>query len=76
MVAGLISKFSQNLKFKKALLDTGDAEIVEASPTDRIWGIGLAESDPRIWDRNNWRGTNWLGIALMRVRDEIRKDPI
>lgn len=73
MVAGLTSKFSQNPAMLKALLDTGDTEIVEASPTDRIWGIGLAESDPLIWDKKNWRGTNWLGVVLMRVRDELRK---
>jgi len=76
VAAGLQSKFSQNPHFKQALLNTGDTEIVEASPTDRIWGIGLAESDPKIWDRNNWRGTNWLGIALMRVRDELRKEAV
>ncbi len=72
MVAGLCSKFSQNPQFKKALLDTGDTEIVEASPSDRIWGIGLSESDPRALDKNQWRGQNLLGITLMRVRDAIR----
>jgi len=74
MVEGLCSKFRQNPDFLKALLDTGDTEIVEASPTDTIWGIGLAEDDPRALNKKNWRGTNWLGIVLMRVRDELRKE--
>ena len=71
---GNMLKFSQNPELKQYLMNTGDAEIVEASPTDTIWGIGLAENDPRAYDKSQWRGTNWLGIAIMEVRDEFKRD--
>jgi ribA/ribD-fused uncharacterized protein len=67
------AKFSGGT-MKAILLSTGDKEIVEASPTDTIWGIGLAEGDPRCLDKTQWRGTNWLGIAIMEVRDTFRKE--
>ncbi len=65
-------KFTQNPELKKALLATGSALLVEASPTDRIWGVGLAEDDPKIQDAKNWRGLNLLGMALSRVRETVR----
>ena len=49
---------------------------MEASPTDRIWGIGLSKDDPRASDRNKWRGTNWLGEILTEVREEILKSDL
>ncbi len=73
MVEGLFEKFNQNPLLKEALLNTGDTIIVEASPVDRIWGIGLAEDDPRALDQSKWLGQNLLGITLMQVRDAIRK---
>ncbi|XP_065905134.1 N-glycosidase YbiA-like isoform X2 [Dysidea avara] len=69
--AGNRAKFSQNPDLKKVLFDTAGHTIVEASPVDKIWGIGLAQDDPRASDRNKWRGTNWLGQALTEVRDEL-----
>lgn len=65
-------KFSQNEGLRNKLLATGNATIVEASPTDTIWGVGLRSSDPRIKDSSKWRGLNLLGVALMQVRDEFR----
>lgn len=67
-----LAKFSEDT-MKLILLGTGNKEIVEASPTDTIWGIGLGENDPRALDKSQWRGTNWLGEAIMRVRNDLRK---
>ena len=53
-------------------METGDREIVEASPYDKIWGIGLGEEDPRALDKSTWLGTNWLGIEIMKVREALR----
>jgi ribA/ribD-fused uncharacterized protein len=71
MVEGLTSKFLQNTYCLNTLLITDRTIIVEASPTDKIWGIGLSEDDPRSLDPNEWQGTNWLGEVLMRVREAI-----
>ncbi len=49
----------------------GRRVLVEASPLDRIWGIGLAADDPRAGDPYRWRGLNLLGFALMRVREQL-----
>ena len=73
IVAGNICKFSQDPALKEFLLSTGDAILAEASPYDRIWGIGLAAEDPQAQDLNAWQGQNLLGFALMEVRDELRR---
>lgn len=72
VVRGNHAKFSQNPAMRAALLATGDKLLVEASPLDKIWGVGLRADDPRIHDRSQWRGTNLLGEALMRVRTGLR----
>jgi ribA/ribD-fused uncharacterized protein len=69
---GNYAKFTQNESLKKALLST-IGTLVEASPVDPIWGVGLAEDDPRIKDRSTWKGKNWLGEILTQVRDELLK---
>ncbi len=69
MLPGLIQKFLQNPEHMAALKATGDAEIVEASPEDRIWGIGYFENDA-LENIDNW-GENRLGKLLMKVRDII-----
>ena len=68
---GNMAKFSQNADLKKELLSTGTKILVEASPYDKVWGIGLAADDPNALRPKNWRGKNWLGQVLMRVRAEI-----
>jgi ribA/ribD-fused uncharacterized protein len=74
MVHGCYLKFSQNLAMKAELLTTGERILVEASPDDALWGIGLEESDPRCLDRSQWLGLNLLGEALMIVRPLLRAD--
>jgi ribA/ribD-fused uncharacterized protein len=68
---GSRAKFTQNLELRQALLDTAGTELVEASPFDRIWGIGLAATDQRAEHPAQWRGQNLLGKILTRVRDEL-----
>lgn len=70
----IYSKFSQNEDMRRILLATGDRIIVEASPEDEVWGIGMSVNDPDILDETKWRGTNFLGKGLMEARDRIRAD--
>lgn len=72
MVNGLECKFRQNPDLLKILMETGTSTIVEASPYDKIWGIGLGEDDPRALNPTKWQGQNLLGITLMAVRARIR----
>jgi ribA/ribD-fused uncharacterized protein len=65
---GTLFKFSQNPDLRAQMAASGEKMMVEASPVDKIWGIGLAEEDPRALDPNQWLGKNLLGIAIMRVR--------
>jgi hypothetical protein len=68
---GSMAKYTQNPNLKRYLLATVGTTLVEASPKDNIWGIGLAKDDPRAQDRSTWRGKNWLGETLTKVRDNI-----
>jgi len=68
---GNYEKFTQNDYLKKELLSTGDRILVEASPYDTIWGIGLQENSPDNEDPKNWRGANLLGQAITIVKQEI-----
>lgn len=70
---GNYAKFTQYEPIKKYLLKTKGTTLVEASPSDIIWGIGLAEDDPRRMNRSQWRGTNWLGEVLTRLREDLLK---
>lgn len=69
VVKGNIAKFSQNEKLLDFLLSTDDKILVEASPKDTVWGIGLDESSPEAIQPRKWIGENLLGFALMEVRD-------
>jgi len=62
------AKFGQNAELRDYLVGTGDRILVEASPLDRVWGIGLAADDPRAEQVSSWQGENLLGFALMTVR--------
>lgn len=71
VVRGNEAKFGQNEVLRTFLLNTGERVLVEASPVDRIWGIGLAEQDTKAQDLEQWRGLNLLGFALMVVRSRL-----
>lgn len=70
---GCFAKYSQNSDLKKAILETKNLILVEASPYDKIWGIGMAEDDPDATDETKWKGENLLGKALMKVRDTLNE---
>ncbi|MGK7953339.1 MAG: NADAR family protein [Xenococcaceae cyanobacterium] len=69
VVRGNLAKFSQNEALKEFLLNTKERILVEASPRDRIWGIGLEQNNPDAENPYQWRGLNLLGFALMEVRN-------
>lgn len=72
VVQGNIAKFSQHSELKAYFLNTGNRILVEASPVDKIWGVGLAKDDEQIHNPNNWQSLNLLGFALMVARDELQ----
>lgn len=72
VVKGNFYKFSQNDELKAFLLSTGTKVIVEASPRDRIWGIGMGQNNPSAGSPTAWKGLNLLGFALMEVRKRLR----
>ena len=74
VVRGNAAKFGQNPELREFLLTTGDRVLVEASPVDRIWGIGLAEDDPGAENPEAWQGENLLGFALMEARALLRSE--
>ena len=71
VLKGNILKFSQNSPLKDYLLNTKEKILVEASPYDKVWGIGMKEDSPGITGINNWKGLNLLGFALMETRERL-----
>lgn len=71
VVAANLAKFGQNEELKEFILGTNERVLVEASPLDKIWGIGLAADDQRAENPNLWKGENLLGFALMEVRSKL-----
>lgn len=71
---GNYAKFKQNDDLKRTLLETKRALLVEASPVDKIWGIGLPASHPDAQDPKKWRGQNLLGYCLTEVRERIKRE--
>lgn len=66
-------KFTQDIELRDRLLLTHPKELVEASPYDRIWGVGMSINDPRIESKHLWRGRNLLGQILVDIRDKIKE---
>ena len=72
VVNGNLAKFAQNSELKDYLLGTINRVLVEASPVDNIWGVGLAEDNVDVINPFKWKGLNLLGFALMEVREKLR----
>ncbi|WP_294249725.1 NADAR family protein [uncultured Chryseobacterium sp.] len=70
---GNLLKFSKHEALKEFLLSTEDRVLVEASPYDTIWGIGMLETNPKALNPSQWNGENLLGFVLMEVRNELRR---
>lgn len=73
VVEGSVAKFGQHPELRAYLLGTRQRVLVEASPVDRVWGIGLASTDDRATDPECWRGLNLLGFALMEARSRLAR---
>ncbi len=71
VVEGSVHKFASDDDLRMFLLNTGDRVLVEASPVDRVWGIGLAADDEAASNPERWRGPNLLGFALMEARKRL-----
>jgi ribA/ribD-fused uncharacterized protein len=67
-------RYVQNSRLLQILFDTYPKTLVEASPFDRIWGIGLAENDPRALSRDTWLGLNWLGETNTKLRNDLMRE--
>ncbi len=74
VVRGNLAKFSQDDALKTFLLNTNQRILVEASPLDKIWGIGLAEDARNVSNPETWQGLNLLGFALMAVRKQLEME--
>ena len=70
-----VAKFGQHPELRDFLLGTGERVLVEASPRDRIWGIGMGAANENAEVPENWRGLNLLGFALMETRARLRVEP-
>lgn len=73
---GCLAKYIQNEDLKQDIIKTDNLVLVEASPYDKVWGIGMSENDPDATNPSKWRGENLLGKALMKVRDTINNEKI
>ena len=69
VLEGNFHRFSQSKPCRELLFSTGNKILVEASPYDKVWGIGLAEADPLALNESTWRGQNLLGKVLTDVRE-------
>ena len=76
VVRGNIAKFTQHARLQDYLLNTGDRILVEASPKDQIWGIGLGANDDGVEDPRRWKGLNLLGFSLIKARGALAAEAI
>lgn len=73
VLKGNIHKFYQNENLLEYLISTGKKILVEASPYDKIWGIGMNQAEAFECTPHEWRGKNKLGFILMEVRDILQE---
>jgi len=76
VIRGNLAKFGQNEGLLQVLFATEDKVLVEASPYDKIWGIGMKQSEAEKAYPHIWKGTNKLGFALMEVRDMLNQEKL
>lgn len=74
VVRGSVHKFSSTPELRTYLMNTGERVLVEASPRDRVWGIGLGARNENAEKPSSWRGLNLLGFALMEARSRLRRE--
>ena len=74
VVRGNAAKFGQDPALREYLLGTRSRVLVEASPRDRVWGIGLGAANEHACVPARWRGLNLLGFALMEARERLAAD--
>jgi ribA/ribD-fused uncharacterized protein len=74
VLQGCMHKFGQNDSIRDFLLNTKQRVLVEASPVDKIWGIGLSADDDKAENPTRWNGLNLLGFALMEAREKLRNE--
>ncbi|KAJ7442489.1 hypothetical protein B0H11DRAFT_2093891, partial [Mycena galericulata] len=71
---GTVQKFRQNPELREKLFATGDTMIAEASPRDRIWGIGYGEANAISRGQEGKWGLNLLGKTLVEARRVLREE--
>ena len=71
---GLLEKFRQNPELRQKLLATDDDILAECAASDKIWGIGLSMQSRDRFDTEKWPGENFLGYALMMVREQLKRE--
>ena len=74
VLQGNLAKFSQNVEMRQALMHTGQRRLAEASPHEKLWGIGLSACDYHASSPSIWRGSNLLRQALEHVRETLRSE--
>lgn len=72
MYKGVYEKFYQNKNLRDILLETENKILVESSPYDKVWGIGLNENEAKLIHPSKWEGKNLLGKVLMEVRKKLK----
>ena len=71
---GNLEKFTQHSDLKEKLINTGKKHLVEASPFDKIWGIGMDANHPDATNIDKWNGQNLLGEVIMSVRLHLQNE--